>query len=178
MKKLTALLLALTLCLFSFGALASEVQIPESAQSFDLSVTVPEGYTAGETSMLGEMSINEFIPDDPATKPDLTLVIAYSEEYEGLSMTKDMSDEDIKALYDLIDDGYSSDSYTVGTTDDGWKYLQLIDNEKENGYAVFLMIHNGYFIEVAATFEDFRPLTEADTGDAIKLLDSYVITDM
>ena len=178
MKKLIALLLTLSLCAFAFGAMAEEVKITEDADSFDISVIVPEGYTLGESTMENEIAITDFTPDDPAAKPNITLVVAYSEEYEGMSMTKDMSDEDIKALYGVVDDSYNSDNYTVGVTDDGWKYLQVVDNEEENGYAAFIMIHNGYFIEVAVMFDDFRPLDDFDFSDVTKLLDSYVITDI
>lgn len=178
MKKLIAIFMALTLCLSATCALAEAVQIPEAASSFDLSVIVPEGYTLSDSSIVGELSINSFEPTDPAAMPEMSLAIAYSEEYSEISLTKDLSDEQIKELYSLIDDGYVSDSYTVGVTDDGWKYLQVIDNEDENGYATLLMIHDGYFIEVFVSYDDFRPLTEDDLAAAKKLLDSYVIADV
>ena len=177
MKKILALMLALMLCAVTFGALADEVQIPESSDSFDIHVTPPEGYTVNVSTMDYEISINSFVSDDEA-KPELTLIIAFSEEYDGISLTKDMSDEQIKELYAVVDDSYSSDDYTVGTTDDGWKYLQIIDNEEENGYAALIMIHDGYFIETTVNFADYRPLVDADLEYGKKLLDSYVIEDI
>ncbi len=177
MKKVFAILLALTLCLSAACALADEVQIPETAAAFDLSSVVPEGYTLTESTMAGELSIKAFEPSDIVTMPELCLTIAYSEEYAGVSLTKDLDDEQIKELYGLVDDSYLSDSYTVGVTDDGWKYLQVIDSEEDNGYATLLMIHDGYFIEVYVNYTDFRPMTEEDLTSAKLLLDSYVITE-
>lgn len=175
MKKLVCMVLAmLMLCAC---ALADDTQVPESAVSFDMSIAVPAGYTLGSSRMEDEVSVTALEPDDVTAKPELCLVIAYSEEYADVSMTRDMTDEQIKGLYELVSEGYSADGYTVGTTDDGWKYLLVIDNEEDNGYATMIMVHNGYFIELFANYTDYRPITEADLADALALLDSYMIVD-
>lgn len=178
MRKVIALLLALSLCLFAAAALAEEVHIPESADGFDLSVVVPEGYTLGTHTLDDGLSITTFLPDDPDARPELTLVIAFSELYADLSMTDDLTDVQLEDLYDILDDGYLSDGYSMVMTDAGLKYMQIVDNEPNNGYAALVTIHDGYFIETTAAYADSRNLGADDIADAAKLLNSFVLVDL
>ena len=81
MKRFFAILIALMM--FCAVALAEEQSVGVSS-NFNITFTTPDGYTY-EQDMAGGVLHGSFVSDDE-TKPQMMLVIAFSEEHAGKTL--------------------------------------------------------------------------------------------
>lgn len=100
---------------------------------------------------------------------DVHIVIAPSEVAEGKSL-KDLGEEGIVALKELMGEQYHNPVFEEKTSPSGNLYLAVCSNEEESEIDSVVTLFEGYLIELDVYREDFSKLSEADKAFGEEIL--------
>lgn len=174
MKKLFIVLMCVFLAASCSGA-AAESAVKEDYTvvsvngAFNIRGITPEGYRLTDTQNFDSVIWASFSSDDPM-KPTFDLVISFTEEYAGVERLNDLSDEEMKDLFE--DDPSLSEHVDIMETDFGTKVMILRSNQTSDDFASFVTIYKGY--EIALNLfpgkESTEPLTDAQITLAMQFL--------
>ena len=175
MKKILAMVLALTLVAFSVAALADTVKLTENASGFDLTTDLPEGATV-------KVETNDdvpytFITFTDTTMPKVYISVAATEEYAQDETLASLSKDDLDTLFTTVSADLDKPSYQLKKTEAGNDYI-LVEDDSETDSALLLMLYKGYFVQMTIWNDDYAVLTDTQTTAAEALLDTVKITDI
>lgn len=169
MKKMMALLLALTMLFGATAAMAEEVTVAQATAEYDVTLTLPEGYTMQEDRDNNMIALSI----DPANETDASyyICIAPSEEYAGLTLNE-LSDDEKTLLQDMYDEDFAKPEAHSLTTEHGTEVYLFNETaeDAENSFAEGFTIYKGYFINIYAYRLDGAKLEQADLDTAMKIL--------
>ncbi|MDD2648103.1 MAG: hypothetical protein PHI27_11835 [Eubacteriales bacterium] len=172
MKKIIAAFLCALLAV-SGVALAEPVKLMDSTSRFDVTLSLPEG---------AELTLNELQSDYSVAKAafgDLApvgILIAPSEEYAEMSLA-DLSDEEVnKMLADTAID-FDEPASAIDVTPSGNKYI-IVRQDGTQSMATIITIYRGYFVQLVQFFDEYEPLTEADTEFLMNVLYGIEFVDV
>lgn len=173
MKKAFAILVALTMLLSLASAFAEKLQVTEDFKTFDVALTVPEGYTASQSTENGYVDVEMTTGD--AEKPSFDLHIAPSEELEEQSL-KELTEAERASLLELIEADFSAPEHEFFTTPSGNEIILTRETDVQAGeYATMQTIYHGFFFFLSCKYEDYRALTDADIALMHQLTESVDI---
>ncbi len=167
MKKGFALFLAAAMLLSACCAVAETVQVYRATDDFDVTMVIPEGYGMKEERVNSTLMID--VTSEDETLPMYLLTIAFSEEYEGRTLSE-LTEDEQDELINMMDDEYHHPVVSSQTTKEGTMVFVLDENDSESDYATAFTVYKGYFIQVYIAKPSFDTLSEADVEMAINLL--------
>lgn len=183
MKKWIALLMAAAMIWTSFAAIAQEaptdgrVTLDEATPMFDVTMTIPEGYTLTKDSIEDVLLLSIDCPAED--EPNFTIAIAYSEEYDKRTYNE-LSDAEKQELLDVMDDDYMQPQVFSLTTDYGTEvcFINEVYPDNESFYATAFTIYKGYFVHLYIMKPAFAELEQSDLDLAIKILSDMWFVDV
>ncbi len=175
MKKILAMVLALTLIALSVAALAEPVKLTENASGFDLTIDLPEG-AAVKVETNDDVPYT-FITFADASMPKVYISVAATEEYDPDETLASLSKDDLDTLFTTVSEDFDKPSYKLKKTTGGNDYM-LVEDDSATDSALLLMLYKGYFIQMTIWNEDYAVLTDAQTKAAEALLDTVKIVDV
>lgn len=116
---------------------------------FDLTCTLPEGYSLQVVNVRGDSIIASVLSQD-MTQPQLYLSIGYDETYADVERMNDLSEEDLKVLEETFQD-MNDVEITYAETGHGTKLLIARETGTDTDFVDILAIYQGYFIEFNMT---------------------------
>lgn len=167
MKKIAAVLLAAVLSLSLAAACAQQVSITQATADFDVTMTLPAGYTMTEDRQNGNLYVNVVCADETAA--GYYLSIGYSEEYDGRSMGE-LTDEELEAISAAITPAFQAPECLVNETEGGTRVLTFAETEGESFWAQAVTVYKGYFITVQIEKPHYAALSDEDIDRAVALL--------
>lgn len=178
MKKLLALLMAAVMLMGVSYVMAETVQVEQSTAAFDVTMVIPEGFSMVEQRVNDTLCI-DVLADDPAVNPNYSMTIAYSEEYEGHTISELTEEEQESLLEKLTEENFWDATVSGHTTTGGTLVFVLDENEAEVGtdYALAFTVYKGYFIQMFVEHDDYSKLSEEDIQRAIDLLSDMEFVD-
>ena len=155
MKKLIALMLSLALllgCACAVAETAEKTEIPTLSVNgtFKLKGLIPEGYKLGIINQ-DSIGLTAIMGSSDAAKPQVTISIAFNEEYADLDRFNNVSEED----YEAIKESFTEENdvtFEDRETAYGTKLLAVTESP-ENGieFMDVYTIYKGYEIEFVMT---------------------------
>lgn len=163
MKKIIALVLALTMMLGCCAALAEETAktdlgTVDMTGAFKLQCALPEGYEINIQQKDNEGLMASISSDVPG-KPALLLIIEFDELYYDVKRMNEMTEEQLQQIIDTFPEDDNLDvSYTE--TAHGTKlmivkgsanpedYAEYAEGDVAVNYVAFLSVYEGYMIEI------------------------------
>ena len=162
MKKIIALALSLMLLLGCVSAMA------ETAEKRSITIlgaftieydTIPDGYQLSRPTVNSEMEYRALIQSPEADKPNMELVVAFSDDWTDVKSLADATEEDIAAVeesfYEYLEFDYGDLSFEEGQTGDGTKLL--IVKSVDGDFGAVYTVYMGHEIEI-----DIYPMGEED----------------
>jgi hypothetical protein len=171
MKRTVALLLALMMLAFVPFAMAEPVRITENASGFDLTISLPADATVSEDNH--DSVPYTFINFSDQAKPRIYISVAPNELYDAASVAK-LSKSDRDALASDVSGEMANPTVTLKKTAEGYDYL-LVEDNADIDSAVYVLLKEGYLIQMSVWHEDYATLTPEDNALATGLLDSLQI---
>ncbi len=176
MKKSFALLAAVIMLLGIACATAETVEVQQATVDFDVTMVIPEGFTMMEQRVNDTLCI-DVLADDPEANPTYFMTIAFSEEYEGRTISE-MSDEEQNALVEKIStDNFEKAILSSYITTGGTLVYVLDEDDSESDYALAFTVYKGYFIQMFVERFNFDTLSGQDIQRAIDLLSGMEFVD-
>ena len=171
MKRILSLLLCAMLV---YAVAAAETAGPEApVLAYEVSVTVPEGYTSDGLIVLDTYKCcQQFLPEDEK-KPRLVTIISYNESFADTTFNDQMPEEEFQACVSLIARDEETGEvlpYTVQKTGLGTKIIVF---SAEAGATEYYTIWHGYEVSLYAyngTEDEALPVTKAQDKTIMQFL--------
>lgn len=167
MKKILAMMLALTLALLCTGAYADEaVKLNENNDKLEFYLNIPNGMSleqiATDPGVVGSIEI--------AGMPDLYLVCSLmpDDSYTGMDMAE-LTAEDIQALSGMVTEDLGESTQELYDMPCGLKAMEIRDTA--NTEYIAMTLKDGYFFYINAFHDDFSPLSEDEIAAAKSAFD-------
>ena len=145
MKKLTALLLCLSLTLGCACALADTLGTINMNGAFMLNGTMPEGYRVASTETLDEGTFVATIVAEDANKPYILPSVAFDEMYADVKRLNDLDAEALAMIESTFGEYQTEITYTE--TAQGTKLMMVKEIEGDVDFVDFYTIYEGYEVE-------------------------------
>lgn len=173
MKKLFAILLAALLAFAATGAMAETVvKLNENDDSFDMTLSVPNGMAVTQTPMTLGVSGDIEVSEHEALK--LVFALTPDDSYDGLKM-EDLSAEDVQLLFGLTLDDAENGKFETKVNAQGMTILTMEDAQRAEH--ITLALYDGYFFYMEAYHEDFSPLDDEECAIADSLADTLTVAE-
>ena len=150
MKRITALALSLIMILCAVCALAedtgkTEIGTLKVSEAFSIQSKLPEGYTytpvrTAELNMIGILSAGE-------GKPEVTVSIAYNEEYDGIERFNDVDEAVVEEIRESFREADEEVTFEDLETAYGTRLLKVTGD----GFVDIYTIYKGYELEFVMT---------------------------
>ena len=181
MKKLFALLLALTM-LCGAVALAEETVELQQTADFDVTAVIPEGYKMQEDKLDNTVYLY-FSGDGDDTKTEFVISMSHS-DVEGYAdkTLNDLPEEDKKARVEMMSTDFASPEVHDLTTEHGTQVYLINeaaakDDDADVSYAIGFSLYQGYFVQIYVQHEDYDVLTQDDLDLAMSILSGIWFVD-
>lgn len=161
MKKWIALTAVLALLVSMTAAIAEPMKITEDYNDFDVTIEVPEGFTATQEDHEDSDLVCVILTSQDASKPRYELHISPGEEYTGLSLA-DLPDEDKEAVMAMEAELYLDPVQEVLTTPSGNQIIFTREGAESDQFASILTLYRGFVFYEYCAHDDFSPVTEED----------------
>lgn len=150
MKKIIALALSLMLLLGCASALAEKNSVT-MLNAFTIEFDqLPDGYSMKPPIRNDEMEYLANITSTDPTKPAMTLLISFSDDWSGVETLADATPEDIEAVkqdfYDVLEFDDGDLVYTDATTGEGTPVLLV--RSVDNLFGAAYTVYKGHEIEI------------------------------
>lgn len=166
MKKFSALILVLLLCLSSVSfAAGASIRLYENSDIFDVRLVLPDGASELPERSNRELGITAIQKEGLAS---VSVSIAASEIYAGRNM-KDFSESEMEEMRNIVGAPYDDPIFSTEVTPSGNVYLHLCSNEADEIDSIFT-VYEGYFVELIQYNDDFSALSEQDLYFCLELL--------
>lgn len=173
MKKILAMILALTM-LCGTAALAEKTVELQQTLDFDVTAVVPAGYQMQEDK--ADNAIYLYFTPEEAGKTEFVISMAHTdvEGYAGKTLN-DLTEEDKKALLDMMDDDFNAPEIHDLTTEHGTEVFLINetavpDDDADVSFAIGFSLYEGYFVQIYVKKDDFDKLNQDDLDLAMKIL--------
>ena len=163
MKKLIATLLATLVLLMAFGALANETMV---SKHYDFGVATPEGYIEIEDHQ-DYATLVTYTPEDE-TKAHYTMSIAYSELFDGSSLT-DLEEDDLALMKAMLGASFNVPTVEDAKTASETPLIVINETDSASDYVSISTLFKGYMFEMKIEYLNDAEVTDADIEQGIKI---------
>ena len=175
MKKMLAILCAMMMVLAIAPVWAEEaeetVEIGQQVQDFSITMTVPEGYVSSQYYVEGNMYVSVTDENDITASPIYVITIAYSEEYDGQTLSV-LSDEEKEAFIAQMGVEMNNPVFSQKETGNGSAVFFLEDDveDAELSFAIGMSVYEGYVVNMYITPAEDRALSDEDIALGLQIL--------
>jgi hypothetical protein len=153
MKKIIALALSLMLLLGCVSALAESAEKGSVTMLGAFTIEydqIPDGYKLARPTKNSEMEYEAMIQSPEVGKPNMILLMAFNDEWEGVETLADATEEDIAAVkqdfYDVLEFDDGDLIFEDGKTGEGTPIM--IVKSVDGDFGAVYTIYKGHEIEI------------------------------